>query len=86
VGGEYRNAPPWGLARLGADLTKDTFGRWVVGRVAQGATWYPREATPLLAPGVGIKPGTVILAVNGQPVDPATGPGPLLTNQASLSS
>lgn len=84
VGGEYRDAPPWGLAQLGADLARDSSGRWVVTRVAQGDSWYPREATPVLAPGVGITPGTVILEVNGQPVDPATGPAPLLANQAGL--
>jgi tricorn protease len=84
LGGEYRKAPPWGQAFLGADLGRDASGQWVVTRVVPGTTWSPREASPLLTPGVGITAGTAILAVNGQPVDPELGPGPLLANQAGL--
>jgi tricorn protease len=84
VGGEYRKAPPWGMAHLGAELARDASGRWLVARIAQGSSWYPREASPLLAPGANVRAGTAILAVNGQAIDPATGPGSLLANQAGL--
>ena len=82
VGGEYRKAPPWGLAHLGANLVRDASGRWVVARLARGSSWYPKEAAPLQAPGANVEPGTAILAVNGQTVDAVAGPGPLLANQA----
>ncbi len=82
VGGEYRKAPPWGMAHLGADLDRDASGRWAVARMARGSSWYPREANPLLAPGANVQVGTAILAVNGQAVEPAVGPAPLLANQA----
>lgn len=84
LGGEYRDAPPWGQAHLGADFTKETGGAWVVSRLVPGTSWDEREASPLLAPGAGIDVGTALLAVNGQPVDQASGPGPLLANQAGL--
>ncbi|HTT92418.1 MAG TPA: S41 family peptidase [Acidimicrobiales bacterium] len=84
LGGEYRKSPPWGLAQLGADLAKDASGRWVVTRVAEGSSWAPKEASPLSAPGVDVGAGTAITAVNGQAVDPGTGLGPLLANQAGL--
>ncbi len=51
VGGEYRKAPPWGLAHLGAHLVRDASGRWVVARLARGSSWYPKEAVPLQSPG-----------------------------------
>ena len=43
-----------------------------------------KEASPLLTPGAGVTAGTAILAVNGQAVDAASGPAPLLANQAGL--
>ncbi|MGH9073601.1 MAG: PDZ domain-containing protein, partial [Acidimicrobiales bacterium] len=83
IGGDYRHPPEWGLARLGADLAWDAdTSRWRVSRVAAGASWDQKEASPLASPGVGVGPGTAILAVNGQAVDALTGPGPLLSNQA----
>ena len=84
AGGEYRQAPPWGQAHLGADLARDADGAWVVSRIVPGSSWQPEEASPLLTPGAGIEAGTAIAAVNGQPVDPSTGPGPLLANQAGM--
>jgi tricorn protease len=84
IGGEYRRPPSWGQAHLGADIDKDAAGRWVVTRVVPGTSWFPAEASPLLAPGAGVSAGTEILAVNGQPVEPAAGPAPLLANQAGL--
>ncbi len=84
MGGEYRRPPSWGQAHLGADIDRDASGTWVVTRVVPGTSWQPNEASPLLAPGAGVSAGTAILAVNGQPVDPAAGPAPLLTNQSGL--
>ena len=74
LGGEYRKAPPWGLAHLGADLVRDASGRWVVAQLARGSSWHPQEASPLLTPGAGVTTGTAILAVNGQAVDADSGP------------
>jgi tricorn protease len=81
-GGEYRDPPDWGQAHLGADFQRDSTGRWAVTRIVPGSSWHPNEASPLLTPGTGIGVGTVVLAVNGQLVDPAAGLGPLLANQA----
>ena len=84
MGGEYRRPPSWGQAHLGADIDRDVSGTWVVTRVVPGTSWQPHEASPLLAPGARLSAGTAILAVNGQPVDPAVGPAALLTNQSGL--
>jgi tricorn protease len=47
-----------------------------------GDAWNSGANSPLAAPGVDIRPGDVILAVNGQNVDAETGPAQLLVNQA----
>ncbi|WP_282205677.1 S41 family peptidase [Kitasatospora fiedleri] len=67
--------------RLGADLVRD--GEvWRVARVLPGESSDPRARSPLAAPGAAIRPGDAILAVNGRPVDPVTGPAPLLAGTA----
>jgi tricorn protease len=84
LGGEYREPPGWGQAHLGADFDRDASGRWVVTRIVPGTSWHSREISPLLTPGAAVDVGAAVLAVNGQPVDPVAGLGPLLANQAGL--
>jgi tricorn protease len=83
IGGDYRPAPRWGVARLGADLAWDPEAScWRVSHLARGEVWETAEAPPLAMPGVGVRTGAAILAVNGQPVPAEWGPGPLLANQS----
>ena len=42
----------------------------------------PLARSPLAAPGAGVRPGDVLVAVDGQPVDPVHGPAPLLADAA----
>jgi tricorn protease len=72
--------PPVG--QLGADLSVDGSGRWVVDRVLPGESSDPRARSPLAAPGVAVRPGDELVAVDGQPVDPVRGPWPLLAGAA----
>jgi tricorn protease len=65
---------------LGADLARDG-DHWVVRRVVPGESSDPRARSPLSAPGVQVRPGDRLLAVDGRPV-PADGPGPLLAGSA----
>ena len=67
---------------LGADLTRDDDGTWRVARVLSGESSDPRARSPLAAPGVRVGDGDALLAVGGRPVDPVTGPGPLLVGTA----
>jgi tricorn protease len=66
------------LGLLGADISRDGSGRWVVDRVLPGESSDPRARSPLEAPGVVIRAGDEIVAVDGRPVDPVLGPAPLL--------
>ncbi|MEJ2859466.1 MULTISPECIES: S41 family peptidase [unclassified Saccharothrix] len=71
---------PVGL--LGADLERDESGAWRVARVIPGETSDPAARSPLAAPGVAVRPGDAIVAVDGRQVDPLTGPAPLLVGTA----
>ena len=76
VDGPDRSAAAVGL--LGADLSREPSGRWVVDRVLPGESSDPRARSPLEAPGVVVRPGDELIAVDGRPVDPVLGPAPLL--------
>ncbi|WP_370217861.1 PDZ domain-containing protein [Kitasatospora sp. GAS1066B] len=70
---------PQGL--LGADLVRD--GEvWRIARILPGESSDPRARSPLLAPGVAVRAGDALLAVDGRPVDPVAGPAPLLAGTA----
>ena len=66
---------------LGADLQRAADGSWVVQRVVPGESSDPRARSPLDAPGVQVRAGDRLLAVDGRAV-PADGPGPLLAGSA----
>ncbi|MFD5187036.1 S41 family peptidase [Streptomyces sp. NPDC058357] len=67
---------------LGADISRTDEGGWRIDRILPSETSDPEARSPLTAPGVAVRPGDVILAVDGCPVDPVAGPGPLLTGSA----
>ena len=70
------------VGQLGADLSRDPAGRWIVDRILPGESSDPRARSPLAAPGVAVQPGDEVAAVDGQPVDPVRGPWPLLAGAA----
>jgi tricorn protease len=70
------------LGLLGADLVRDGAGVWRISAVLPGDSSDPGARSPLRAPGVAVRPGDAILAVDGRPVDASHGPGPLLIGAA----
>jgi tricorn protease len=72
------------VGRLGADLVRDADGNWRIARIVPGESSAPAARSPLLAPGVALRPGDVIVAVDGRPVDPVAGPAPLLVGAAGV--
>ncbi|MEU5661440.1 S41 family peptidase [Streptomyces longwoodensis] len=78
-GGSGRG-PRQGL--LGADLSRHEDGTWRIDRILPSETSDPDAHSPLTAPGVAVRAGDAVVAVGGQPVDPVTGPGPLLVGTA----
>jgi len=69
---------PTAVGQLGADISRDGAGRWVIDRVLPGESSDPRARSPLAAPGVVVRPGDELVAVDGRPLDPVHGPRPLL--------
>ncbi|MET8824684.1 S41 family peptidase [Streptomyces sp. NPDC004610] len=67
---------------LGADLSRHEDGTWRIDRILPSETSDPDARSPLAAPGVAVRAGDTITAIGGRPVDPTTGPGPLLTGTA----
>ncbi|MQA09710.1 MAG: peptidase S41 [Pseudonocardiaceae bacterium] len=67
---------------LGADLERTEERNWLIARVLPGDTSDPMARSPLSAPGVGLRQGDALLAVDGRPVDPVSGPAPLLAGTA----
>ncbi|KUO13980.1 S41 family peptidase [Streptomyces sp. DSM 15324] len=78
--GGYGRGARQGL--LGADISRHADGSWRVDRVLPSETSDPDARSPLAAPGVAVRAGDAILAVAGHPVDPVTGPAPLLVGTA----
>jgi len=78
----HGDAGPDAVGQLGADVSRDDAGRWIIDRVLPGESSDPRARSPLEAPGVAVRTGDEIVAVDGQPVDPVAGPWPLLAGGA----
>ncbi|NUS26995.1 MAG: peptidase S41 [Streptomyces sp.] len=78
--GGHGNGARQGL--LGADVSRHEDGSWRIDRILPSETSDPDARSPLAAPGVAVRAGDAIVAVAGRPVDPVTGPGPLLVGTA----
>ena len=73
-------APSQRMGHLGADLQRDDDGRWRITHVPMAEPSVPRSHSPLEP--VGAQVGDSIESIDGRPVDPVAGPGPLLVGGA----
>ena len=79
-GGDIEKAPQRGVGLLGVDWALEN-GAYRIAHIAEGASWDADARSPLRDPGVNVKEGDYVLAVNGVPLrtdqDPlAAVPGP----------
>jgi len=82
-GGDYREGPQYRQGFLGVDWAYDAAAdRYSISRVVQGDPGEPAASSPLLAPGVNVRAGDVVLAINGQPLGRSRTPQQALVNQA----
>ncbi|HEX8488040.1 MAG TPA: S41 family peptidase [Propionibacteriaceae bacterium] len=70
------------LGLLGADLSPAPGEGWRIDRILPGESSDPDARSPLRAAGVGVRPGDVVVAVNGRPVDAQFGPVTALVGAA----
>ncbi len=83
IGGEYRAHPNYRQGFLGADYRfDDATGTYIITRIVRGDPWEREATSPLLAPGVNVRVGDAVAAINGQSTSRAQGPPHLLVNQA----
>ena len=68
-GGDRVEAPRIKLGLLGAEFSRDPATRaYRIDRILPGENWNDETRSPLTVPGVGVKEGEYILAINNQPV------------------
>lgn len=82
MGGDYRPSPSYLQGFLGADITLDDNGEWIVTHIVRGDTWNERFGSPLESPGVNIEEGDAIVAINGRRVSRDRHPNEHLVNTA----
>jgi tricorn protease len=83
LGGDYRHSPHYSQGMLGADfLWDEEAGGYRIENIVEGDSWNPLATSPLAAPGVDIRAGDIVLAINGQRLDKELSPAQLLVNQA----
>ncbi|HIB88120.1 TPA: peptidase [Candidatus Poribacteria bacterium] len=83
-GGDYRlNPHNYGQGFLGAELEYDVSDQaYKILHIVRGDSWSEGKDSPLNGPGINIKVGDKLMAVNGQKLDQETSPQQLLVNQA----
>ncbi|BDU78345.1 S41 family peptidase [Mesoterricola sediminis] len=72
-GGDVELAAPKGVGLLGADYALEN-GKYRIKRILRGASWDASAKAPLAQPGVNVKEGDYLLAVNRVPVDTSKDP------------
>jgi tricorn protease len=83
MGGAYRSGPQYRQGYLGADWEYDAgAGGYRVRSLVRGDVWDAEVSSPLLGPAIGVGPGDLVLAINGQPLTASVTPGERLVNQA----
>jgi tricorn protease len=81
-GGDHRWGPYYQQGFLGADFAYDAAaGGYRLRDLVRGDPWDRGATSPLLGPGIDVRAGDVIVAVNGQPLGPGVTPGERLVNQ-----
>jgi tricorn protease len=83
MGGDYRQEPAYPQGFLGADYAYDTKADcYVLARIVAGTAGEPAADSPLNAPGIDLRAGDRLLAVNGRRATRTTLPQELLVHQA----
>ena len=82
-GGDYPDVPAVKVGLLGADFEADSSGMYRFKRIYSGENWDADTRSPLTEPGVNVKEGDYLLAINGRSLRTAQNPYELLTNTAN---
>jgi tricorn protease len=81
-GGEFPDLHPVNVGLLGADYEIDN-GYYRFKKIYEGENWDAKVRSPLTEPGVNVKEGDYLIAINGRALNPPAVPDELLTNTAN---
>jgi len=80
-GGDYPDLHPVKVGLLGADFEVDqASGTYRIKKIYPGENWDPEVRSPLTEPGVNVKEGDYLIAINGRPLRVPQTPCELLGN------
>ena len=83
-GGDYPDLHPVHVGLLGADYEVDSStGMYRFKKIFPGENWDARTRSPLTEPGVNVKEGDYLMAINGRALRPPETPDELLANTAN---
>ena len=83
-GGDYPDLHPVNVGLLGVDYELDpASGAYRIKRIYPGQNWNQELRSPLTEPGINVKEGDYLLAVNGRPLHAPQDPSELLVNTAN---
>jgi tricorn protease len=82
-GGDYKKRPVYPLGYLGADLSYDEKSKaYTIDHIVQGDCWDTKTPPPLKKPGLNIKEGMLLKAINGTTLSKTITPQQALVNLA----
>ncbi|MEN6310849.1 MAG: PDZ domain-containing protein, partial [Acidobacteriota bacterium] len=85
-GGDLPAIPPSRRGLLGVDLEMDRASRlYRIAKIFRGQNWDPERTSPLTLPGMNVKPGDYLLAIDGTPLREGVNPDALLLDKAGAS-
>ena len=83
-GGEYPDLHPVNVGLLGVDYELDSAtGKYRIKKIYPGENWDPELRSPLTEPGINVKEGDYLVAVNGRPLRAPQDPNELMVNLAN---
>jgi tricorn protease len=82
-GGDFPDLHPVNVGQLGADYEVDGSGIYRFKKIFTGENWDAHTRSPLTEPGVNIKEGDYLIAINGRALHAPQTPDELLTNTAN---
>jgi tricorn protease len=83
-GGDFPDLRPVNVGLLGADYEADaTSGMYRIKKIFSGENWDAHTRSPLTEPGVNVKEGDYLVAINGRALHTPQTPDELMTNTAN---
>ena len=82
--GEYPKPARIQMGLLGAELSRDKSGFFKIDRILEGAPYSEKLRSPLAEPGIGVKAGEYITAIDGVPVTGTTNIYSMLIGKAGV--